>query len=347
MSAIGSTIPDAFLHQIRDANSTLNARIAMAGPTHLPALGGIRILPYPSDADADADAARLADGMARKAAILDLPYSGGKTVIRGTPETVKSEAVWATLGSAINQLDGRYVGGEDVNMSVADIDALRRHTPYLAGTSNGCGNPAPFTARGVFNAMRAAVRHRFGAVSFSGLKVLIQGAGSVGQQLAGLVHAAGGKLAVCDIDPGRVGELVTRFDAEAVSPERLLDQHIDVFAPCALGAVIREDNLSRLDVGVICGAANNQLENSSLAERLHHMGIVYIPDYLANGGGLIAGAAEYEASRAGRRFEIKQVNARIDTLDSLCRGYLEQARDEDCSPAMVCEHIVGARMAAS
>ena len=94
--------------------------------------------------EADADAARLADGMARKAAILDLPYSGGKTVIRGTPEAVKSEAVWATLGSAINQLDGRYVGGEDVNMSVADIDALRRHTPYLAGTSNGCGNPAPF-----------------------------------------------------------------------------------------------------------------------------------------------------------------------------------------------------------
>jgi len=332
------------LHQLRDASAGLNARIGLAGPAGLPALGGIRVLPYTSDEAADEDARRLSEGMARKAAVLDLPYAGGKTVVRGDPGNIKTDAFWAALGAGINTLEGRYVGGEDVNMSVSDVEALRQHTPYAVGTSQGCGNPAPFTARGVFNAMKAAIEYRFGAQGFTGIKVLIQGAGSVGHELARLVHAAGGELAVCEIQPWRAARLAQLFGAEIVSPKSLFDRRIDVFAPCALGSVIQGNNLARLDIGVICGAANNQLESPAFADLLHRMGIVYVPDYLANGGGLIAGAEEYEADREGRVFDPIRVDAKLESIAELSASYLKRSAAEARPPAAVCEDVIAERL---
>jgi len=332
------------LHHFEDPASGLNARIALYGSLDHPALGGIRILPYETDEAADRDAERLAYGMARKAAALNLPYCGGKTVVRGDPEQIKSPDLWKALGHAINSLKGLYVGGEDVNMRLRDVTALSRHTRYVVGTLTGCGNPAPYTALGVFRAMKAAAMHRFGNTHLMGRRILLQGAGSVGRELASLLAAEEADLTVCDVNPRHAILLAERHGARIADPAEVMEISSDIFCPCALGPAITATNVEEIETKIIVGAANNQLADNALARTLHARDITYVPDYLANAGGLIAGAGEHRSQRDFLSFDRQAVTNDINRIFDLVAGYLKQAETMDMPPLDVCEEYVSRKL---
>ena len=243
-----------------DAASGLKAIIAIHDTTRGPALGGCRMWPYASEDEALTDALRLARGMTFKSALADLPYGGGKSVIIGDSRTMKSEALFLAMGRFVDTLDGRYVIAEDVGISVDDVEVMARATSHVAGTrSAGAGDPSPATAHGVLMGIRAAVAHKLGRDNLNGVHVAVQGLGNVGYHLCRGLTEAGAHLTVSDIDTGAVARACTDFSAESVAPEAIYDVAADVFAPCALGAVIDDQTIPRLQARVIAGSANNQL----------------------------------------------------------------------------------------
>lgn len=287
-----------------DKETGLRAIIGIHDTTLGPALGGTRLWPYSCEAEALNDVLRLSRGMTFKAACAGIPLGGGKAVIIGAPEK-KSERLFRAYGRFVDSLAGRYITAEDVNISVADMDAVRKETRYVTGVSpelGGSGNPAPVTAFGVYQGMKAATRELTGTDSLKGLRVAIQGTGSVGEHLARLVHEEGARLLLTDVDARRLSRVARAFDAEAVSPAAIFSADVDVFAPCALGAILDDHSIPQLKARIVAGAANNQLadegrHSSLLAER----GILYCPDYVINAGGLINVYNEiigYDRSRA-------------------------------------------------
>lgn len=267
-----------------DAASGLKAIIAIHDTTRGPAMGGCRIWPYPDEAAALTDALRLSRGMTYKSALAGLPIGGGKAVIIGDAATVKTPALLHALGRAIDRLGGRYITAEDVGTSPADMAQVAQVTRFVTGSG---GDPSPYTARGVYHGIRAAVRHRLGSDSLAGIHVAVQGLGHVGSALCKALSAAGARLTITDIDATRCHRIAHRLGATPVAPDAILDTEADVFAPCALGAVITTDTLPRLRVSIIAGAANNQLTTDDLADALKARGILYAPDYAINAGGII------------------------------------------------------------
>lgn len=258
-----------------------------------PALGGTRLWSYPSRAAAITDALRLSQGMTLKAAICDVPFGGGKAVIMLDPVAGKTLRILDAYAEMLNAVADRFLTGEDVGLSLADADYLRDRAPNVSGTSRGgSGNPAPITATGVFLGLKAAVRHRLGAETLSGLHVAVQGLGAVGGRLCAMLHEDGARLSVADVDPARVEDAAVRHDATPVDPEAIATCAADVFAPCALGAALNARTIPDMRAAVVAGSANNQLETHSDAELLRRRGILYAPDFVINAGGLINVAAE-------------------------------------------------------
>jgi len=283
------------VHFFDDAKTGLRAIIAVHS-THLgPAAGGCRWWHYTDDAAALTDALRLSRGMSYKNAMAGLPMGGGKGVIlKAAPKT---DALLSAFGRAIDSLGGRYVTAEDVGMSDADrtvIAGATRHVSGLpvAGGAAG-GNPGPSTAQGCFVGMRAAIAHKLGRSDFRGVHVAVQGLGSVGYGLAERLAAAGARLTVADVDPGRTAQAVTALGATVVGVDEILQVDADVLSPCALGAILTEASIARLQVAVIAGAANNQLATPTDGGRLRARNILYAPDYVINAGGIINVVAEY------------------------------------------------------
>ena len=229
-----------------DGESGLRCIIAIHSTRRGPALGGCRMRAYASEDEAVRDALRLSRGMTYKAAIADLPFGGGKAVIIGDPRTQKTEALLRAFGRFLESLDGRYITAEDMGTTVADMDVVRRETRFARGFSDGSGNPSPATAFGVFNAIRAAVEHRLGRGDLRGVRVAAQGLGNVGYRLCDYLAAAGAQVFVTDLWDEPVRRAVQEFGAHAVAPDDIYDLDVDVFAPCALGAVINDDTLGRL-----------------------------------------------------------------------------------------------------
>ena len=254
-----------------------------------PAVGGTRFWYYASEEEAVADALRLARGMTYKNALAGLPFGGGKSVVVGDNRVAEREALFRAHGRVVESLGGRYVTAEDVGTSPADMEHIRRETRYVAGLDGGAGDPSPLTARGVLRAMQAAARHRWGTDSLSGRRVALQGCGHVGLHLARELAAAGARLVVADTDEGRASRVAAEVGAERVAPGEIFDVEADVFAPCALGGVINDETIPWLRVGVVAGAANNQLLEARHGEALEQRGITYAPDYAANAGGVIYG----------------------------------------------------------
>ncbi len=275
-----------------DEESGLQAIIAVHNTTRGPSLGGCRMWPYANATEAMADVLRLSRGMTYKSAIANLPLGGGKSVIIGDPATDKTPQLFEAMGRFVDSLGGRYIVAEDVGISVDDIDIVRSQTPHAAGTSGGSGNPSPSTAYGVFLGVQAAVAFRLHRSSFKGLRVAVQGLGSVGYSLCQQLAAQGAELFVADIKKESVARAVRELGATAVEPGAIYGLDVDVFSPCALGAAINDDTIRQLKASIVAGAANNQLAGPQHGQALADLGILYAPDYVLNAGGVIRVASE-------------------------------------------------------
>ena len=269
--------------------------IAIHDTTMGPALGGTRFWNYASDREAVVDALRLARGMTYKAAITGLNLGGGKSVIWGDNRTKDREMIFRAHGRAVESLQGRYITAEDVGTSPDDMEFVSMETTHVAGLVGRSGDPSPVTAYGVYRGIKACAAVEYGNESLAGRHVLVQGLGHVGYYLCEDLAQEGAKLTVTDIDPERVQRVVEAFGAEPVAPDAIYDVEADVFAPCAMGAVINDDTIDRLQVDIVAGGANNQLARGSVhGPGLHERGILYAPDYVINAGGLINVYGELE-----------------------------------------------------
>ena len=302
-----SMVPEGYEQVVfcHDRYTGLRSIIVIHDTTLGPALGGVRMVPYSSDDEALVDCLRLARAMTLKAAAAGVHLGGGKSVVIADPRTDKTEAMLRAHGRFIQSLGGRYIPGIDVGTEQADMDVLAFE---VARVSCNGEDPSPNTALGVLEALRAGVTRAFERTDLAGIKVAVQGAGHVGAALAGFLVAEGAKVTICDVDPTKA-ELVARdVGADIVEAPAIYDLDVDVFAPCALGAVVNDDTLPRLKCGVVAGAANNVLQEPRHASELTQRGIVYVPDYYANGGGLIFVEEELLGhSRAQRERRIRQI----------------------------------------
>src|SRR5919199_668087 len=270
-----------------DSSAGYRGIIAIHSTTLGPALGGTRFWSYASDREAIIDALRLARGMTYKNAVAGLNLGGGKAVIIGDNRTTQREMLFRAHGRFIESLGGRYVTAEDVGTSPADMDFVHMETDYVAGLAGRSGDPSPVTAHGVFRAIQASARWRWGGDDLHGKVISIQGCGHVGYYLAKELTEAGARLIVTDIYPERVKRVVDELGARAVAPEEIYGVEADVFAPCALGAIINDQTIPQLKVEIVAGAANNQLLEERHGDLLESRGILYAPDYVANAGGVI------------------------------------------------------------
>lgn len=295
----------------RDEASGLKAIIAIHDTTLGPALGGCRMWNYPSEEEALVDVLRLAKGMTYKSAAAGLNLGGGKAVIIGDPASDKSEALLRAFGRFVQGLNGRYITAEDVGTTVADMDTIQMETDFVAGTSSehgSSGAPSPYTALGVFHGIRAAAQERFGSPDLSGRTVAVQGIGSVGYALCGLLHEAGAKLIVSDIRDDALMRAHEQFGASVAASSAVYDADCDVFAPCAFGAILNDETIPRLRCAVVAGSANNQLKEPRHGDMLESRGILYAPDYVVNAGGVINISVELEGYSAARaRHKVEQI----------------------------------------
>lgn len=324
-----------------DAESGLRAIIAIHDTNRGPALGGLRIYPYASEEAALTDVLRLSRGMSYKSAMADLPLGGGKAVIIADPRTEKTPALLRAMGRLVESLGGAYITAEDSGSSEADMQTIAEATAHVGGlrrASGESGDPSPFTAWGTFCALKSAVRHGLGRDDLEGLRVAVQGVGHVGAHLARHLHAAGAQLVLTDVDREALAHLAEALGAESVDPEAIFDAEVDVFAPCAMGAVLTDAVVDRLRARVVCGAANNQLATPATAERLMARDILYTPDYVANAGGVIeiAWQRREDYDRAAVMAHIEGIGATLDEL-------FERAAREDKSPAAIADAMARER----
>jgi leucine dehydrogenase len=252
-----------------------------------PALGGTRFWNYASDTEAVVDVLRLARGMTYKAAVAGLNLGGGKSVIVGDNKTTHREMVMRAHGRAVESLGGRYITAEDVGTSVEDMDYIHMETGHVVGMAGKSGDPSPVTAYGTYRGIKACALKRYGTDALDGRSVVIQGAGHVGYFLAQDLREEGAKVFIADIDESKVDRCVEELGCEAVGADEVYDVDADVFAPCALGAILNDDTIPRLKVEIVAGAANNQLKRQHHAKMLQDREILYAPDYVINAGGLI------------------------------------------------------------
>ena len=285
------------LHFVTDEASGLRAIIAMHSMHLGPAAGGTRLWHYADDGEAVTDALRLSRGMSYKNAMAGLPLGGGKAVVLANQTRSKTPEMLAAFGQAVNSLGGKYVTAEDVGMSVADMIEISKQTRFVAGlpVEGGAvgGDPGPHTSLGVFLGIKAAVKRALGKDSVNGLHIALQGAGSVAGGVARQAAADGAKLSIADVDRARAEALAAETGGTVVTPDDILFIEADVVSPCALGAILTEQTIARLNTPIVAGGANNQLATAGDGRRLQARGILYAPDYVINAGGIINVSTEY------------------------------------------------------
>ena len=285
-----------------DESSGYRGIIAIHSTVLGPALGGTRFWNYASDEEAIVDALRLARGMTYKNAVAGLNLGGGKSVIIGDNKSTDREMIFRAHGRFCESLGGRYITAEDVGTSTADMDFVHMETDYVTGLAGRSGDPSPVTAHGVFRSIQASAKHRWGSDDLSTKTVSLQGAGHVGYYLAKELHEAGAQLIVTDIDAERVKRVATDFGAKAVAPDEIYGVQADIFAPCALGAIINDKTIPQLRVEIVAGAANNVLHEERHGNELDAKKILYAPDYVANAGGVINVYSELAGWSSARAF---------------------------------------------
>jgi leucine dehydrogenase len=322
----------------QDSASGLRALIAIHDTTLGPAFGGCRIYPYAGEQQAMTDVLRLSRGMTYKAAICELPYGGGKSVIIADPRRGKTTALLHAMGRIIESFGGRYIAADDVGTTLADLVIMREVTRHTAGATAAAQQALPVTAFGVFEAMRAAAEIGLGRGDLAGLRVAVQGLGNVGMPLCGYLSAAGAALVVSDLDARRCAQAAAAYGATLAAPDEIHVQEVDVFAPAALGAVLNDATIPCLRCRIVCGGANNQLAEARHDAALAARGIVFVPDYLANAGGVIDFHQETVDDRPDA------VLASVARIGIITRDVLRRAAATGATALSVADGIVRARL---
>lgn len=275
-----------------DPDTGLKAIIAIHDTTLGPALGGVRMWNYNSEAEALEDVLRLSKGMTYKAAIAGLNVGGGTAVIIGDSRRQKTEALMRSFGRFVKNLNGEFIAGEDVGTTVRDMEYIRMETQHVTGVPEslgGAGNPAPFTAKGVYLGIKACVKEVFGTDELAGRSVVVQGTGNVGEHLVELLRNDNVEVYVTDINEDSMRMIARKYKAKAIEADKIFNMGADIYAPCALGATINDRTLKTMKFAIIAGSANNQLaDEKAHGQILQDKGILYAPDYLINAGGIIS-----------------------------------------------------------
>jgi leucine dehydrogenase len=293
-----------------DEDSGLKAIIAVHNTKLGPATGGCRMYPYAKEEDAIDDVLRLSRGMTYKSALAGLPLGGGKSVIIGNPKTDKTPRLLHAMGDFIDSLSGRYVGAEDSGTGVSDIATMAERTRHVSGVNQQAkhgGDPSPVTAYGVFIGIQATL-NQLGYTDLRGRSIAIQGVGNVGLHLCKHLLEAGANVFVSDINEDNL-RMAAILGAHVVSNTDIMQLKVDVFAPCAMGAILNDKSVNQLRCQAIAGAANNQLATLDIGDQLHHSGILYAPDYVINAGGIIDVYYQNQGI-----FDTGQVNQHVDTI---------------------------------
>ena len=308
----------------RDASVGLSAIIAIHSTALGPAAGGCRLWRYATDDAALTDVLRLSQGMSYKNAMAGLRLGGGKAVIVRHDSFSGSAELYERYGEFVDTLRGDYITAEDVGMTVEIMQMISRRTKYVTGLprtdGQAGGDPSPKTSWGIFKGIEAAVQHKLDRESVDGLTVAVQGVGNVGYHLCRYLHDAGAALLVADIDDSRTARVREEFGARVVDLDDILSQEADVLAPCALGAVLNEASIPELRTTIVAGGANNQLETDEDGQRLQSRGILYAPDYVINGGGIINVASEYYGDA-----DDDEVLRRVSEIGPRLRGIFAEA----------------------
>lgn len=325
-----------------DKATGLKAIIAVHNTNLGPSLGGCRMWPYATEEEAIHDVLRLSRGMTYKSALANLPLGGGKSVIIGDPRNQKSPELFRAMGRAVEQVGGRYIVAEDVGTSPEDMEQIASQTKHVGGINDGSdpartGDPSPFTAYGVFIGLKEAVHFKNGSDDLSGLRVAVQGLGHVGYHLCRLLHDAGAKLTVADLNNNSVNAAIDEFGATAVPVDQILSADVDVLAPCALGGVINDQTIETIRAGIIAGASNNQLEHDRHGDMLRELGILYAPDYVINAGGVI----EVHYCREGK--SVAETNKHIEGIGATVREIFDRAKQQNLSTSFVADRLAEER----
>lgn len=270
-----------------DKELNFKAIIALHDTTPGRAMGATRLLPYASEDDALRDVLRLSRGMTYKAACANIPVGGGKAVIIANPEN-KTDEMLRVYGRFVDSLKGRFVTGQDMNICPEDVRTMQQETKYVVGVTEKAGGPAPATALGVYLGIKAAVEFQLQKQELNGIKVAVQGTGNVGRNLCDYLYKNGAEIFVTDVDRTRAEEIKHLYGATVVEPSEIYSLDVDVFAPCALGAILNTSTIPTIKASIIAGCANNQLQEEQIhSKMLESKGILYCPDYVINAGGLI------------------------------------------------------------
>ena len=334
---------------VHDRASGLTAIIALHS-THLgPGAGGTRFWHYADPQGAMRDALRLSRGMSYKNAMAGLPMGGGKAVVLLDAQRTKTPAMLAAFGDAIDALGGRYVTAEDVGASEADMVAISHRTPHVCGLPAGegglGGDPGPYTAMGIFLGIKAAVAHKLGSDSLAGVRVALQGVGSVGGGVARLLAKEGARLTVTDVDAAKARALAAEVGGEAVAADAIMGTPCEVFSPNALGAILDEAGVARLDCAIVAGGANNQLARREHGKLLAGRGILYAPDYVINAGGIINVSLEYLCRQHGEPCEVDEVRRRIaqipERLEAIWRESDASGKSADVVADRMAQTLIG------
>lgn len=339
------------VHAFHDEKTGLKAIIAVHSTARGPAAGGCRMWPYASTEAALEDALKLSRAMSYKNAVADLDLGGGKSVIIGNSRTDKTPELFEAFGRAVERVGGHYWTAEDVGVGPDDLSACSRTTKYVAGLEGApasSGDPSPVTAEGVFRGTKLVANRLWGkSDDLSGLTIAVQGVGHVGAYLCEKLHKAGAKLIITDVNDVALKAVSEATGAEIVAPNDIYDVQADIFAPCALGGAVNFDTLSRLKGRAVVGAANNQLDSLDVGQKLYEMGLVYAPDYVINGGGIINVAAEINALQNNGAFDPAWVEAKLSKLMVTLDEILARSVDEKRPTHVIAAEIAKARIEAA
>jgi leucine dehydrogenase len=321
------------VHVFDDRTTGLRAVIAVHS-THLgPAAGGTRFWHYADSQSAITDALRLSRGMSYKNAMAGLRAGGGKAVILANPQRTKPQDMLDAFARAVDSLGGKYITAQDVGISEADMVAVSKVTPYVAGLPHQGGDPGPYTSRGVYLGVQAAAKHALGTDDLTGVHVAIQGVGSVGGGLARYLAAQGAKLTLADVDADRAAALAAELNGNSVAADAIMDVEADIFSPCALGAILTADSVAALNVRAVAGGANNQLATGLEGQMLADRGILYAPDYVINAGGIINVLRQVDDA------DDAEINRRIDAIPERLSAIWQESDSSGLTPAQVADNM--------